>query len=117
MNEETRDLGLNALVRLAHANSRAKGWYDGEQANRNVPEMLALIHSEVSEALEDYRDGKMATTGEADEKPCGFPSEIADVVIRIADLCGYLGIDLAEEVRRKHEFNLSRPRRHGGKAC
>lgn len=111
------DLGLNELVRHAHENSRAKGWYDKDGGQRSVPEMLALIHSEVSEALEDYRNDAMTTTGEADEKPCGFPSELADVVIRIADLCGYLGIDLAAEVRRKHAFNLTRPPRHGGKVC
>lgn len=116
MTNNAAEIGLNELVELAYANSKEKGWYVAGEV-KNIPEMLALIHSEVSEALEDYRDGRMVTTGQAGEKPCGFPSEIADVVIRIADLCGHLGIDLASEVRRKHEYNLSRPYRHGNKVC
>jgi NTP pyrophosphatase (non-canonical NTP hydrolase) len=102
----------------AHEMSRSKGWYDGENAVRNVPEMLALIHSEVSEALEEYRvSDSLADTSIRDEKgkPVGFASEIADVVIRIGDLCGYLGIDLESAVEAKMAFNATRPHRHGGK--
>jgi NTP pyrophosphatase (non-canonical NTP hydrolase) len=112
------DLGLNKMRDMAHGMSREKGWYDGEAAKRNIPEMLALIHSEVSEALEEYRAGRMAVWFENGKpKPEGFPSEIADVVIRIGDLCGYLGIDLTEAVRVKMAFNATRPHRHGGKVC
>jgi NTP pyrophosphatase (non-canonical NTP hydrolase) len=117
---ERRDIGLNQLVQMAHANSRSHGWYDGGE--RNIPEMLALIHSEVSEALEDYRrdnspDGLLRLTRDKNGKPVGFASEIADIVIRVADLCGYLGIDLASAVRVKHKYNVTRPYRHGGKAA
>lgn len=109
---------LKELVYNAHNNSRVHGWYDGPP--RNIPEMLALIHSEVSEALEDYRHSqeepdrmKLCVTGSG--KFVGFPSELADIVIRVADLCGYLEIDLEEAVRLKHEYNVSRPYRHGNK--
>jgi NTP pyrophosphatase (non-canonical NTP hydrolase) len=112
---------LNEMRDAAHANSRAKGWYDEELGPKNIPEMLALLHSEVSEALEDYRDGKMALTFAKDAqnnaKPCGFPSEIADILIRVGDLAGHLGIDLEEAVRAKMAHNATRPHRHGGKVC
>ena len=106
---------IKELVDNAHAMSRSKGWYDGADAQRNVPEMLALIHSEVSEALEDYRVGAMAEDARENGKPCGFPSEIADIVIRVADLCGYLGIDLEGAVERKMSYNQTREYRHGNK--
>lgn len=110
---------INELVKESHDRAKRKGWYDGESADRNVPEMLALIHSEISEALEAYREGSMLVYrhhGELGEfKPDGFPIELADAVIRIADLCGYLGIDLEKAIRIKSDFNETREHRHGGK--
>lgn len=107
------DVGLNELCDHAHKLAREKGWYDGGE--RNVPEMLALIHSEVSEMLEAYRVGDMGLRIGETGKPEGFEAEAADVVIRIADLCGYLGINLAMAVWRKDAYNATRPHRHGGK--
>jgi len=94
----------------------SKGWW--EDKDKNIPELLALIHSEVSEALEEYRDGKMDTYLEGDKKkPCGFYSELADVVIRVADLFGAHGISLEDEIKLKMAYNQKRPYRHGGKKC
>lgn len=104
---------IATIVELAHANAVAKGFYDPPQT---LGERLALIHSEVSEALEDVRAGKMTTTTREDGKPEGFPSEMADIVIRVADLCGSLGIDLGAAIEQKMAFNRTRPHRHGGKA-
>lgn len=104
-----------------HEVAKSKGWHDEPV---NVPTALALIHSEVSEALEDYREGKMALDCEVTGtvtgrmlKPVGFPSELADVVIRCYDLAGALGIDLDHAIDLKHEFNKTRTHRHGGKVC
>jgi NTP pyrophosphatase (non-canonical NTP hydrolase) len=118
---------IKELVEQSHALAVSKGWWprSSSTAPTNIPEKLALIHSEVSEALEAYRDGDMVTrlqvTGFNQDsetpvmKPVGFPIELADVVIRVADLCGHLGIDLEDAIRVKHEYNRTRAYRHGGK--
>jgi NTP pyrophosphatase (non-canonical NTP hydrolase) len=106
-------MGIKELQSAIHENAVKHGWWE----HSNIPEKLALIHSEVSEALEEYRDGRMLTDLEKDGKPFGFPSELADVVIRVMDLSGKLGINLESEIQRKHEYNKMRPYRHGGKAC
>ena len=68
---------------------------------------------------EEYRNGHAATETyyRKDGKPEGIPSELADVIIRIFDYCGYAGIDIEKANKEKHEFNESRPYRHGGKVC
>jgi NTP pyrophosphatase (non-canonical NTP hydrolase) len=119
---------LTDLVTDSHERSKRKGWWDdcsdksGELYASSVvdkiPEKLALIHSEVSEALEGYREGALATKIQyGNKKPCGFPSELADICIRVFDLAGALGIDLEEEILLKAAFNETRPVRHGGKKC
>lgn len=109
----------------AHEISKSKGWYTSEA--ENIPGKLALIHAEVSEALEEYRNDKMelyygrvVTTfpggGKGvDSKPEGFGIELADVVIRVMDLAEYLKLPLEELIVEKMEFNKTRPFRHGGK--
>lgn len=106
-------MNINDLVKAAHQNAVDKGWYEEP---RTFGEMIALMHSELSEALEDRRNGwnPKAIYYEGD-KPCGIPVELADTVIRIFDACGYFGIDLDEAIRIKMAYNATRPRRHGGK--
>lgn len=105
-------MNIYDLVKRAHKTATDKGWWDEQP---NIPEKLALIHSEVSEALEAYRDGRMQTYYRDDGKPEGFAPELADVVIRIMDLCGYLDIGLDAAILEKMEYNKTRAYRHGGK--
>lgn len=82
-----------------------------EQA-RNVPEALCLIHSEISEALEEFRqDGNQYR--QVGEKPEGFAVELADAVIRILDLTEGLGIDLEAFLIAKLAYNETREYKHG----
>lgn len=85
-------------------NALNKGWWI---TNRQIPELLCLVHAEVSEALEAYRENNNDN----------FKEELADIVIRVWDICEHLDINIAEEVNKKHKFNLTRPYRHGGKKC
>ncbi len=130
-------LSVSDLVKQSHATAREKGWWD--QGNPNLMEKLMLIVTEVGEVAEEHRaghlpaevywpkcspcacakDGTLGVLLDHDHsgKPEGVPIELADVLIRIGDLCGYYGIDLEEAVRVKHAYNQTRPRRHGGKTC
>lgn len=109
-------MNFNNFCDEAHKIAKEKGWWDKE---RNVGEILMLVVSELSEAMEEYRDGgfldevRYGTSG----KPEGFPIEIADTLIRIADLCGKYDIDIEEAVKIKMSYNLKRPYRHGGKVA
>lgn len=104
---------ISMLIHSAHQNAINKGWYEDP---RTFGELIALMHSELSEALEDYRAGRAINEiYYKGEKPCGVPIELADVLIRVFDLCGYYGIDLEGAVKKKMHYNATRERRHGGK--
>lgn len=108
--------GINEVAKQIHENAVDHGWWDEE---RGFPEIIALCHSELSEALEEYRNGSLPTevyTGN-NGKPEGIPIELADVIIRVLDYCGYAGIDIDAAISQKHEYNKTRPYRHGGKKC
>ncbi len=74
--------------------------------NAKIPAVIALIHSEASEALEAFNH----------EDEHNFAEEMADVVIRVLDCTAGLGIDLGAAILAKLEKNRTRGFRHGGKA-
>ncbi len=104
-----------------HANAVAHGWWENKE--RHISEQLMNMVSELTEAWDEYVMGKdltMTSYQDCDRekthnKPEGFGIELADCVIRIMDTCYALGIDLEKCIKDKHEFNKSRPYRHGGK--
>lgn len=93
---------VNELVNLCYERSKNAGWHENP---REVGTMLALIHSEVSEALEGFRKGLM--DDHLPHRPMA-EVELADAMIRIFDLAGSQGFDLGGAFCEKLEYNLKR---------
>lgn len=102
-------MSLNELATEINGINRANGWQvvkpEEWQDTYKIPGILALIHSEASEALEAFRK---------DDRE-NFAEELADVLIRVLDCGGGLGIDLDATVAAKLKKNRSRGYKHGGK--
>ena len=129
---------MKNLIAQAHGTAKEKGFWDTE---RNVSEMLMLIVSEVAEAQEALRknhyanqevvdslaqDLELDRTDEEfllkalvwkgkfeDNIKSTFQDEIADVAIRLFDLCGGMGIDLEKHIEMKMKYNSMRSYKHG----
>ena len=109
---------LRDIQKAVWRTAEEHGWHKDDD---NIPVKLVMIHSEVSEALEEYRNtppesevSDLYYNGLSD-KPEGFGVELADVVIRVLDLAEMLDIDLTGIILTKMKYNESRPYRHGGK--
>ena len=128
---------MEKLIKESHQMAKDKGFWEEE---RNKPEMLMLIVSEVSEALEalrknyqcdpfkavelyrDIEDGRLDPglvaawkKGFESNIKSSFEDELADVAIRLFDLCGGLNIDLETHIKMKMKYNSLRPYKHGKK--
>jgi NTP pyrophosphatase (non-canonical NTP hydrolase) len=105
---------LNALRDLCHYRSVIAGWWDplgSPQAKNETAVKLALIHSEVSEALEGFRKNLKDT--HLTDRPMA-EVELADVLIRVFDLAGRHGFDLGGAFVEKLEYNRTRADHQAG---
>lgn len=131
---------IKELQKEIHQNNVAKGFWEDKET-KNVPELLMLCVSELSEALEAHSKGRMNrlrvfnqdlgyarvtiedfTEGNENlpwlknrfetEIKDTFEDEIADTVIRLLDLSEGLGIDLETHIRLKLQYNKTRPYKH-----
>lgn len=92
-------MDISTLARDIHEVNVCNGWWT---RNDTVPDKLLMIHSEVSEAVDNYRhDIDMA-------------EELADIVIRTLDLMEALNIDISRVICDKVDKNRKRGYRHGG---
>lgn len=100
---------VNRLVDICYNASYAGGWhtdrFTGKLLDRNRAEMLCLIHSEISEAMEGERKGLM--DDHLPNRPMA-EVELADAVIRIGDYCGRWGYDLGGAIVEKLAYNATR---------
>ncbi len=127
---------INALAKEIHLNAKAKGFFDEP---KNIGEMLCLIHSEVSEALEaDRKNHYAAKTWNMEHNidledmdspnkkfyfqqefevaiKNSFEDELADVMIRVMDLAAFKGVDLEYHIKMKMAYNSMRQHKHGKK--
>lgn len=101
---------FNHLAAAVHAGNIARGFWPADE-ERNNAELIALMHSELSEALEALRHNNPPSDHIAEFS--GIEEELADCIIRIMDMSAARGYRVAEAIIAKVEFNQSRPYKHG----
>lgn len=116
---------IKQLCKIAHKIAKEKGFWSFETRKngggkivkttrlkeRNNGELIALMHSELSEALEALRNGN----SKSDHIPkfSFLEEEMADLLIRVGDFCEARRVRLEEAVKAKMKFNKMRPYKHG----
>jgi NTP pyrophosphatase (non-canonical NTP hydrolase) len=122
---------INELSKQIHQNAIEKGFYEGK---KNIAEMLMLIITEVAEACEADRKENHSDLSSfefsmqdytAEDSPTSFQhefqrlikntfeDELADIMIRVMDLAGYMKIDLEKQIELKMKYNSLREHKHG----
>lgn len=103
-------ISFNEMANRFYVTAKSKGWYEKPREDGT---MIALMHSELSEALEALRHGNPQS-----EKIPAFThaeEEMADTIIRIMDMAAHKGWNLGDAIIAKAEFNKGRAHKHGGK--
>jgi hypothetical protein len=115
MDTNVRSENIKEIIHTVATTAREKGWWEKD---RSLAEVIALTHSELSEALEHYRNGhRIDRVWREGDKPDGVLVELADVLIRIFDYVGNrnLSDEFVDALHAKIAYNTTRPYRHGNK--
>lgn len=115
--------GMTYIQRaIHHEYAKPKGFWDGDAGNEKGK--LLLMHTELSEAAEVMREGDSEYVIKEEhpyvnmEQTRPFSKlemELADTIIRILDYAEFKGFNIGEAILAKHEINMQRPFKHGGK--
>ena len=94
--------------------AESKGFHDGYRGDGRDDTLLrlCLVHTEVSEAAQEVKRHWPASGSPTDAQRAEFGLEVADAVIRLLDICGCVGVDLARCIRTKMAINAIRPHRY-----
>ena len=108
---------INDLQERIYKNAVDHGFWE---KRKGFGDTIALIHSEVSEAFEEYRNNhapnEIYYLPDNPDKPEGISVELADVIIRILDWAESEGVNMQQVILTKMAYNETRPYLHGGKA-
>lgn len=108
LNERAAEEAVDELIYICHRRAKERGWWTdletGEPKERNFGELIALVHSELSETLEAHRKDLPSDHIDA----TGVAEELADALIRIFDMAGGFNIDLGDAMAKKLAFNRER---------
>lgn len=105
-----------------HRNARNKGFHPDDEPERTyIANQCNNMHAEVTELWDAWRAGKEVEPCDkaAAMEKLGLPmlttteEELADIVIRAMDVAARLGVDIESVVWAKHQYNLTRPHKHG----
>jgi len=116
-------MDLEAIIHESWSTAERSGWHKQVELGL-IPEKLLMLTTEISEAVEEYRVHGLDQYLEDGTKPCGFMSELSDVLIRLGDLIYIAELEdrsgkhsqpFMEVLRAKMAYNKTRPQRHGGK--
>lgn len=106
-------MNIQELMDESSETAIAHGFRD--DPGKSFGDDIALIHSELSEALDEYRDDKLHIyfNPEKPDKPEGADVELADAIIRIAETAKFHNMDLEGALKIKLAYNKTRPYKHG----
>ena len=114
---DKQPMAIPSIQYHVHKVAKEHGWWDEE---RELPELCALLHSEVSELLEADRKGVLNAPSDKGipyegGQMTNLQEELADIMIRTLDMCERFGVDAESVILAKTAYNESRPYRHGKK--